>query len=39
MSSTFRVLRSGLTRIAHRIDAYTLQAFNPVYPTPADRER
>ncbi|MBP2369427.1 hypothetical protein JOF36_005123 [Pseudonocardia parietis] len=39
MSATFRTLRSGLGRIARRIDAYTLQAFNPVYPTPANRGR
>lgn len=39
MSDTLRVLRSGLTRVARRIDDHTLAAFNPVYPTPADRER
>ncbi|GAA1087757.1 hypothetical protein HDA37_004810 [Pseudonocardia antarctica] len=39
MSDTLRVLRSGLTRVARRIDDYTLAAFNPVYPTPAGRER
>ncbi|OLL73018.1 hypothetical protein Ae168Ps1_1400c [Pseudonocardia sp. Ae168_Ps1] len=39
MSDTLRVLRSGLGTIARRIDAYTLQAFNPVYPTPAGRGR
>lgn len=35
MSDTIRVVRSGLAQVARRFDAYTLQAFNPVYPTPA----
>lgn len=37
MSTALRSMRTGLGRIARRIDAYTLQAFNPVYPTPAGR--
>lgn len=39
MSDTLRTLRSGLTRVARRVDDWTLAAFNPVYPTPAGRER
>ncbi|RZT85058.1 hypothetical protein EV383_1922 [Pseudonocardia sediminis] len=37
MPETTRVLWSGLARIARRIDAFTLTAFNPHYPSPADR--
>lgn len=34
-----RGLRAALSRLGRRIDAYTLQAFNPVYPTPDARRR
>ena len=37
MPDTTRVLLSGLARLARRFDAFTLEAFNPRYPTPADR--
>ncbi len=37
MPDTTRVLWDEFVQLARRFDAYTLQAFNPVYPSPADR--
>ena len=37
MPDTTRVLWDGLVRAARRFDAFTLRAFNPVYPSPANR--
>ncbi len=37
MPETTRVLWDGFVRLVRRFDGFTLQAFNPVYPSPADR--
>lgn len=37
MPDTTRVLWDSIVRAARRFDDFTLQVFNPVYPSPADR--
>lgn len=37
MPDTTRVLWDSIVRAARRVDDFTLRAFNPVYPSPADR--